>query len=126
MTRYGIIFGLLAALLTLGTYVLLDWAIAWPHAYLTWAAAISVVTFVYYALDKWLARAGRGRARVPEMLLNVLTVLGGVPGAWLGRGLLRHKTSLREHWLMLAILIVSSFLHVYVLHALYSGSLPLG
>jgi uncharacterized membrane protein YsdA (DUF1294 family) len=123
---YGVIFGLPAALLALATYVTLLELIVWPHYYFTWVIAISVVTFGYYGLDKWLAKAGRGRARVPELILNLLAVFGGAPGAWLGRSLFRHKTNLRRHWLMLAILVVSSVLEVYVLHALYSGSLPPG
>ena len=124
--RYGILFGLLAALLSAAVYVTLDRAIAWPHYYFTWALAISIVTFAYYGLDKWLAQRRHGRARVPEVILNLLAVLGGAPGAWLGRALFRHKTNLRKHWLMLAILVASSLLEVYVLHTLYSSSLPAG
>jgi uncharacterized membrane protein YsdA (DUF1294 family) len=56
-------------------------------------------------------------------VLNLLAVAGGSPGAWLGRTLFRHKTNLRKHWLMFAILVASSLLHVYVLHTLYSQSL---
>lgn len=124
--RYGVLFGLPAILLSLLTYLALDRAIAWPHYYFTWALAISLVTFAYYGLDKWLARARRVRARVPELILSLLALLGGAPGAWLGRALFRHKINLRKHWLMFAILVVSSMLEVYVLHTLYSNSLPAG
>jgi uncharacterized membrane protein YsdA (DUF1294 family) len=124
--RYGILFGLPAALLSLLAYLALDKVLAWPHYYFTWAFAVSLVTFAYYGLDKWLAKVRRARLRVPELVLNLLAVLGGAPGAWLGRALFRHKTNLRKHWLMLAILVVGSALEVYVLHALYSSSLPPG
>ncbi len=124
--RYGILFGLPAAFLSLATYMALHRAIAWPQHYFTWALAISAVTFAYYGLDKWLAKGRRVRARVPELILNLLAVLGGAPGAWLGRALFRHKTNLRKHWLMLAILVASSLLEVFVLHTLYSSSLPAG
>jgi uncharacterized membrane protein YsdA (DUF1294 family) len=101
----------------------------WPigsDAVYTRVLAISLVTFAYYGIDKWLSKAHRFRARVPELILNLLAVFGGAPGAWLGRALFRHKTNLRRHWLMFAILVASSLLEVYVLHTLYSGTLPLG
>jgi uncharacterized membrane protein YsdA (DUF1294 family) len=122
--RYALISGLPALVLTFLTYKALDRMAAWPHYYFTWVLAISLVTFAYYGTDKWLAKAHRFQLRVPELILNLLAILGGAPGAWLGRALFRHKTNLRRHWLMFAILLVSSLLQVYVLHTLYSNSLP--
>ena len=121
--KYNIGFGLPALLLSLGLYAALDQLIPWPHYYFHWVIAVSVVTLLYYSLDKWLAAAKRNAPRVPELVLNLLTVAGGSVGAWLGRTIFRHKTNLRRHWLMFAILVVSSVLHVYVLHTLYSASL---
>jgi uncharacterized membrane protein YsdA (DUF1294 family) len=64
-----------------------------------WLLAWSLVTFVVYAVDKRTARANaseRGRStqrrRVPERTLHLLALIGGFPGAWLGRQRLRHKT----------------------------------
>jgi uncharacterized membrane protein YsdA (DUF1294 family) len=51
---------------------------------------VSLVTFVCYAWDK--RQAGRGGSRVPERTLHLLALLGGWPGALLGRHVLRHKT----------------------------------
>jgi uncharacterized membrane protein YsdA (DUF1294 family) len=124
--RYVLGSGLLAVTLSILAYLSLDRLIAWPYYYFTWVLAISLVTFAYYGIDKWLSKAHRFRARVPELILNLLAVFGGAPGAWLGRALFRHKTNLRRHWLMFAILVASSLLEVYVLHTLYSGTLPLG
>lgn len=124
--RYGLLFGVPAALLSLAIYTALERVIAWSHYYFSWALATSVVTLAYYGLDKWLAKRRRVRARVPELILNLLAVLGGAPGAWLGRTLFRHKTNLRKHWPMLATLIAGSVLEVYALHTLYSSSLPAG
>jgi uncharacterized membrane protein YsdA (DUF1294 family) len=124
--RYVLGAGLLAVVLSVLAYLSLDRLIAWPYYYFTWVLAISLVTFAYYGIDKWLSKAHRLRARVPELILNLLAVFGGAPGAWLGRTLFRHKTNLRRHWLMFAILVASSLLEVYVLHALYSGTVPLG
>jgi uncharacterized membrane protein YsdA (DUF1294 family)/cold shock CspA family protein len=50
----------------------------------------SAVTFLAYAFDK--SAAVRGRWRTPESTLHLLSLLGGWPGAWLARDLLRHKT----------------------------------
>ena len=121
--KYTIGFGLPALLLSLGLYVALDRLIPWPHYYFDWVIAVGVVTLLYYGLDKWLATAKRNAPRVPELVLNLLTVAGGSAGAWLGRTIFRHKIKLGRHWLMFAILVVSSALHVYVLHTLYSASL---
>ena len=59
-----------------------------------WAAwavgGLSVAGFVLHGWDKW--RAGRGGRRVPEATLHLVSVLGGWPGALLGRHLFRHKT----------------------------------
>jgi uncharacterized membrane protein YsdA (DUF1294 family) len=121
--KYDLIFGVPAVLSSLALYQVLDRALAWPHYYFSWFIAISVVTLACYGLDKGLSKARGVRARVPELVLNLLAVAGGSPGAWLGRTLFRHKTNLRRHWLMFAILVVSSVLHVYVLHTLYSNSL---
>lgn len=121
--QYNIGFGLPALLLSLGLYVVLDRFIPWTYYYFDWVIAVSLVTLLYYGLDKWSATVRQNAPRVPELVLNLLTVTGGAAGAWLGRAIFRHKTNLRRHWLMFAILVVSSALHIYVLHALYSASL---
>jgi uncharacterized membrane protein YsdA (DUF1294 family) len=121
--KYNIGFGLPAVLLCAGIYVALDRLIPWSHYYFSWVIAVSIVTLLYYGLDKWLATRKRDVPRIPELVLNLLTIAGGSVGAWLGRTIFRHKTNLRRHWLMLAILVVSSALHVYALHTLYSASL---
>ena len=120
---YEILFGIPALMISLAFYAVLDRVIPWPHYYFTWVIAFSVVTFLFYGLDKGLAKTQRVRARVPELVLNLLAVAGGTPGAWLGRSVFRHKTNLRKHWLMFAILVVSSLLHVYLLHTLYSETI---
>ena len=48
---------------------------------------------------------------MPEIVLNVMTLAGGFPGAWVGRFLFRHKTNLREHSTMFAILVAATLLH---------------
>ena len=58
-------------------------------------AAINLVTFLVFGLDKWKAkRKERHQAtrRVPEKTLLVLSALGGSVGALLGMRVFHHKT----------------------------------
>ena len=62
--------------------------------YLLWyLAAVNLVTFAVYGVDK--AKARRGAWRVPEKTLFLLPLLGGSVGALLGMLVFRHKT---KHW----------------------------
>ena len=62
--------------------------------YLLWyLAAVNLVTFTVYGVDK--AKAKRGAWRVPEKTLFLLPLLGGSVGALLGMLVFRHKT---KHW----------------------------
>jgi uncharacterized membrane protein YsdA (DUF1294 family) len=68
---------------------ILLWRIpTWPA--LLYAGA-SVVCFIFYAIDKSAAKAGRWRT--PESTLLLLGLCCGWPGAILGQQLLRHKSS---------------------------------
>ncbi len=51
---------------------------------------LSVVTFIAYGLDKRAAM--RGRWRTPEATLQILALLGGFIGGFLGQRVFRHKT----------------------------------
>ncbi|MFG6449158.1 DUF1294 domain-containing protein [Roseateles sp. BYS180W] len=65
--------------------------LAWPLPRGVWSfyMAMSMATFVVYALDRRAARLGRWR--VAENTLHLLALLGGWPGALLARRALRHK-----------------------------------
>lgn len=58
--------------------------------YPAWLLGGTIATLSLYGYDKW--QAGRQGWRVPERLLMVLALLGGVIGAWVGMFLFRHKT----------------------------------
>ena len=58
--------------------------------YIAWLLGGTVATLALYGYDK--RQAGRSGWRVPERLLMVLALLGGVIGAWLGMAIFRHKT----------------------------------
>lgn len=51
---------------------------------------LSALTLSIYAWDK--RQAARAGWRVPEKRLHVLSLLGGWPGAFVGRRWLRHKS----------------------------------
>ena len=55
--------------------------------------AISVVTFILYAVDK--RRAIQKRWRIPEATLIGFSMLGGAMGGYLAMHAVRHKT---KHW----------------------------
>ena len=83
--------------------------------YLLWyLAAVNLVTFTVYGVDK--AKARRGAWRVPEKTLFLLPLLGGSVGALLGMLVFRHKT---KHWYFVwgipAILLVQLALAAYLL-----------
>ena len=62
--------------------------------YLLWyLAAVNLVTFTVYGVDK--AKARRGAWRIPEKTLFLLPLLGGSVSALLGMLVFRHKT---KHW----------------------------
>lgn len=56
-------------------------------------AAINLVTFFVYGIDKY--RAKRGAWRIPEKTLFLLPILGGSIGAIAGMKVFHHKT---KHW----------------------------
>lgn len=56
-------------------------------------AAINLVTFFVYGIDKY--RAKRGAWRIPEKTLFLLPILGGSIGAITGMKVFHHKT---KHW----------------------------
>ena len=53
-------------------------------------AAVSLVTFIAYGVDK--VKAKRGSERISERRLLALALVGGATGALLGMLLFRHKT----------------------------------
>ncbi len=67
--------------------------------------AMSLATFITYALDK--RAATRGDWRVPENTLHALALACGWPGALLAQRLLRHKSAKapfrRVYWAMVVV-----------------------
>lgn len=55
-----------------------------------WLAAINLLAFGAYGIDKW--KAVHDKWRTPERTLVLLAAAGGGLGAWLGMKVFRHKT----------------------------------
>ena len=62
----------------------------WPWWGVLAIAALSLLTYVVYAVDKGAAQ--RNDQRIPEKNLHLLALLGGWPGALLAQQHLRHKS----------------------------------
>ena len=63
-------------------------------------AAVSLITFILYGLDKY--KACHGLWRIPEKVLLGFSFFGGAVGGMLGMRLFHHKTR-REHWYFRAV-----------------------
>ncbi len=82
------IFFILALILAAAASGLLYWMqFSLLYAYLI---CISVVTLLFYGYDK--RQAILNNPRIPELLLHMLALFGGTPGAFMGQILFRHKT----------------------------------
>lgn len=68
--------------------ILISSPIAWP--FLAGILILSPVTFIAYGRDK--VAAATGRWRTPETNLQLLSLLGGWPGAMIAQRRFRHKT----------------------------------
>ena len=96
----------------IGLFVAL-WLWAGWSPLLSWVAGWSLPAFATYGIDKHQAQ--RDGWRIPEDLLHGLALFGGVPGAWAGRLVFRHKT---QKPAFLLVLVVASV--VWGLIALWS------
>ena len=80
---------------------------------LVYLLVMNVVGFAVMGIDKY--KAIKGRWRVPEKTLFLLSILGGSVGTWAGMYAFRHKT---KHWYfvigMPAILFLQIALVIYL------------
>ena len=101
-----VVFG--AALAAAVAFAILPW---WIPA---WYAAVSLVAFVAYGLDKRAAK--RGAPRTSESALLMTGFAGGWPGALVAQQLFRHKTRKRSFrrafWLSVVVnvLVLAAFI----------------
>ena len=106
-------FGLISFTIAIMLAYILWLQIGWDF-FPSWITAITVVTFLTFGYDKFIA--GSGRTRVPEKVLLALTFAGGTIGTILGRSLFRHKTvkqSFRARlWIVVGLQVI--FIIIYL------------
>ena len=84
------------------------------YLYWIWLAAISLITFIVYGIDK--SRARSGGWRIPEKTLHWLAIAGGFPGGWVGRIVFRHKT---RKGFFTFVLMVGTLIHAGIIYWLF-------
>ncbi|MDP3550419.1 MAG: DUF1294 domain-containing protein [Novosphingobium sp.] len=65
-------------------------ALLTPEKIMMALVIMNAIAFASFGIDKWKAR--NARWRISEGTLLQLALLGGTPGAYLGRRVFRHKT----------------------------------
>lgn len=79
---------------------------------------LNVATVFAYFIDK--GRAIRDEYRIPEMALHAMCLLGGAPGAEIGRRFANHKT----RKLSFRLVIVLGMLEIMTVGAFSAGTHP--
>lgn len=91
--------------------------------YFCLVTAMSLITFLMYGWDKRQAR--KDNLRIPEARLHLFALLGGWPGALVGRQYFRHKTQKLgftiKTWGIVAIHVAAL---AGVIYFFWSSSLP--
>lgn len=80
------------------------------YFYLAWIILLSALTFVFYAVDKNLAK--NQKRRISEKTLLLLSAFGGGFGGLFAMLLAKHKT---KHWYFFAVNLSAVVLHVFAL-----------
>jgi uncharacterized membrane protein YsdA (DUF1294 family) len=106
--KFALLYALAGGVVIIALEVLLR-----GHWYLDWLLGWSAITFLVYGWDK--RQAIRHGERVPELVLHGLALIGGVVGAWAGRGVFHHKTLRRD---FTVVLIAATFLHAAIIAVL--------
>ncbi len=101
LTILSIVPFIAAAILTLLVNALLpSLGLAW-----SWIISVSLASFLTYGYDKSIA--GHNVTRMPEVVLHLLTVLGGTIGSFAGMRIFHHKTQKTSFqfvfWVIVAI-----------------------
>ena len=108
------------ALLLIAVFIFVFYVDSQLPLYVAWLVSLSLTTLIFYWVDKRLSMIRRWEVRISERTLNLLTLAGGFPGAWIGRLLCRHKTNIKKHRGMFVIPLVSTLLHAGLTYAFFA------
>ncbi|MFO7662337.1 MAG: DUF1294 domain-containing protein [Chloroflexota bacterium] len=114
--RTQIFYSVLAFIAVILLFLVLSSTTSW-HWYFVWLISTSIIAFLYYAIDKGLSKAGS--VRIPELVLHLLSLIGGFIGALLGMLVFRHKSNFRAHPLFLPIILVSAIIWGFLAYRLF-------
>lgn len=99
--------------LTFVLFLIIDVQTTWWW-YWNWLFSASAVAFFLYGIDKMQAKRSGGR--IPNLTHHVMALIGGYPGALLGRIIFRHKSNIRKNPIYLVVLILSFILSAAVIY----------
>lgn len=107
-TLSGLLLSLMVALILEGAFSL--------SLLLAWLAAINLIAALFYAIDKLNSKSPAGNpARIPEISLLALALVGGSPAAALTMLILTHKTSKASFLLNFALVVAIQGVALYLL-----------
>lgn len=87
------------------------------HQYSTYyLLAINALSFILFGLDKYKAK--KGKWRISEATLLMITVIGGSIGAWAGMRLWHHKTMHKKFKYGIPAIIIMQVCLVAYLHTI--------
>lgn len=87
------------------------WSYSLLSLHAAWLIGITLVTALFYAIDKAQAKAQRNQ-RIPEVTLHILSVLGGGVGALFGILGLRHKSNFERHPAFILVALLATIVHL--------------
>ena len=97
------------------------WLASWMTWFYIWLLfpLLCLTSFVFYGVDKWLAR--KEARRIPEATLHLVDAVGGWPGGWLGQRLFRHKTRKKSFQLLFWASVLFHLFSFYVVYRSFFG-----
>lgn len=73
----------------------------------------TLITFLAFGLDKWLAK--KGKRRIDESILLLLTFTGGTFGAVLGMVFFKHKTAKKSFFYKICLVVIFQIALIFLL-----------
>lgn len=85
--------------------------------FIYYIAAINIIAFIVYGIDK--LKAKKGYWRIPESTLLLLAAFGGSIGAWCGMMVWRHKTKHLKFRIGVPVIFLLQFALLVYVYAKY-------
>lgn len=85
--------------------------------FIYYIAAINIIAFIVYGIDK--LKAKKGYWRIPESTLLLLAAIGGSIGAWCGMMVWRHKTKHLKFRIGVPVIFLLQFALLVYVYAKY-------